>query len=136
VLSALGPADRATTLRLIEKEYAAIPAAADTAGTLENLRRNGKLRYAAMEFARHDRARAAEVTREISGMAWNESLFAISRMVDDRGVPKIKRDVDADRHSVLADIAHLCLDEDDQPAADRRTGCSASSRTGPAPSSR
>ncbi|WP_165970326.1 hypothetical protein [Actinomadura sp. 6K520] len=119
VLSTLDPTDRATALPLIEKEYAAIPAVADTAGSLENLYRNESLRDAAMEFARHDLARAAEVAREISQTRWTSSLFAISGAVDDRGVPELERDVNADRYSVLADIAHRCLDEGDQRAADR-----------------
>ena len=122
VLAVLGASDRATALALIEKEYAAIPAVADTAGMMENLYRDGDLRDAAMEFARHDFARAAEVAREISNTRWNGSLFDISGAVDDRGVPALGRDVDADRYSVLADIGHRCLDEGDQQAADRLLG--------------
>ena len=107
--------DRAEAIRLIEEMYAEIPDAAETYGSMESSDRNSRLGSIAMAFARYDARRAAEVAGEISEVSWSGARV-VSSDLDVEGFPTFGGAFD--RCSVLAEIAHQCLDRGDEDDAD------------------
>jgi hypothetical protein len=118
MMSVLNNMGRAERIRGIERIHAAIPDAHEVHGYMESGDRDRSLASVAREFAQYDPARAAEIAEGISRTAWPVSL-GVRDASDANGIPLLDTYVNVDRYSVLADVAHRCLDLDDEPAADR-----------------
>ena len=116
--SALNPLDRAGTVRMIEQIHAAIPNADEVHGGLESGIRNHSLARVVRELAQYDTVRAAEIAGEMSREEWVEQLNTRDDL-DPNGFPEIDTRANPDRHTLVAEVAHRCLDRDNETAAEQ-----------------
>jgi hypothetical protein len=106
------------SIRQIEEIYSRIPARRDTVGFMELDDRDSSLSSISLAFSGYDIGRAVQVAREISRTSWRNFAF-VSDQLDAEGYPELDERFDRDRLSMLAALAHRCLDRGDEETASR-----------------